>query len=325
MIERPCFLVGAERSGTTLLRLMLSHHPRVAWSSEFEYAVDLLGATGWPDVRAYAEYLEQNRIFRGHGHRIDPALAYPELIDSFLEQTRRKQGDKPIVGATVHRHFDRLLRLWPDARFIHLVRDPRDTGRSVIAKGWAGNMWTGVGRWIEAEQLWAALRPTLPEERRVEVVYERLILDPPGELARLAAFLGVPYDAAMLDYTRSVPHFERPDPRRIGQWRSKLSESEVRLAEARLGPLLAERGYEPSGLPPLEVTPGLRRRLLRHDRWARLAHRVRTFGPRLVLEDWLTRRIGPAGWRRRVQRRLLEAGRPAPKAAAARPAGAPGR
>lgn len=39
-VEKPIFLVGAERSGTTVLRLMLDHHPQIAWCNEFEYVVD---------------------------------------------------------------------------------------------------------------------------------------------------------------------------------------------------------------------------------------------------------------------------------------------
>lgn len=43
LVSEPIFLVGAERSGTTVLRLMLDHHPKIAWCSEFEYAVDIGG------------------------------------------------------------------------------------------------------------------------------------------------------------------------------------------------------------------------------------------------------------------------------------------
>ena len=61
---------------------------------------------------------------------------------------------------------DRLTRIWPDARFIHLVRDPRDVARSVIPMGWAGNTWVGVERWMEAERLWDRVRSSLPNSSR---------------------------------------------------------------------------------------------------------------------------------------------------------------
>ncbi|MGB3558270.1 MAG: sulfotransferase, partial [Geitlerinemataceae cyanobacterium] len=44
-VGEPILLVGAERSGTTMLRLMLSHHPEIAWCNEFEYSVDLISDT----------------------------------------------------------------------------------------------------------------------------------------------------------------------------------------------------------------------------------------------------------------------------------------
>src|SRR6185369_10561789 len=97
------------------------------------------------------------------GFTVDRSLSYPQLIDSFLQQ-QRARSNKPLVGATVHRHFDRLLRIWPVARFVHLVRDGRDVARSVIEMGWAGNLWTGCDRWIDAEQLWAKFSQMLPPD-----------------------------------------------------------------------------------------------------------------------------------------------------------------
>src|SRR5262249_54027367 len=120
MLHDPVFLVGSERSGTTLLRLMLDHHPAIAFHSEFEYAVAKMdNPAEWPCLDEYCRYLTSDRIFNGDGFLIDRSLSYPALIDSFLCQKRDAAG-KPIVGATVHLDFDRLMRIWPQARFIHL-------------------------------------------------------------------------------------------------------------------------------------------------------------------------------------------------------------
>ena len=87
------------------------------------------GKDSWPDVREFSEWLEIDRQFRASGLRIEPDLSYPDLLRSFMDQ-KREETLKPMIGATVHRNFDRLLQLWPDSRFIHLARDGRDVYHS---------------------------------------------------------------------------------------------------------------------------------------------------------------------------------------------------
>src|SRR5262249_14024147 len=68
----PVFLVGAERSGTTLLRLMLDQHPELAFQFEFELAVDHLpDARDWPPVAEYLARLRSDRIFLLSGYEAD--------------------------------------------------------------------------------------------------------------------------------------------------------------------------------------------------------------------------------------------------------------
>ena len=79
-IITPIFLVGAERSGTTLLRLMLDHHPKIAFNYEFEYAVNQINLNGnWPDLPAYYDYLSTNSIFLNTHFTVDHNLDYPTL------------------------------------------------------------------------------------------------------------------------------------------------------------------------------------------------------------------------------------------------------
>jgi hypothetical protein len=137
------FFVVGTRSGTSLLSLMLRNHPTIAYPGEFEFAVDFMpGPDAHPPLDAYADWLSMDRHYRHHRPRIDPALSYPALVRSFLAQMKHEQApDKPLVGTSVHRHFDRLLHLFPGARYVHLVRDPRDVARSWIDFGWEGSGW----------------------------------------------------------------------------------------------------------------------------------------------------------------------------------------
>jgi hypothetical protein len=298
-LDEPFFLVGAERSGTTLLRLMLAHHRAIECAPEFEFLVETLPAAGgWPALESYHEWLSTCRIFLPHQLAIDRSLDFPTLARSFLDQYCRRTG-KPIRGATCHRHFDRLQRIWPRARFVHLLRDGRDVARSCIGMGWAGNVWTGAERWIEAERLWSELRPRIEPGRRHELRYEDLIRSPERELERLCAFLGTGFDPAMLEYHRGTS-YERPDPSLVGQWRKKLAPRELALLEARIGPLLRERGYEPSPVPAARVGPLWRTALRLQDRLARWRFRLRRYGLGLLLAGRVARLIRHAAWERSV-------------------------
>jgi Sulfotransferase family len=291
LLERPIFLVGPVRSGTTVLRLMLDHHPGLSFHDEFQYAVDLLGSEGWPQLDAYYRFLDEDRIFRDSGLTVDRRLNYPRLVDSFLRQWASR-GGKPLVGTTVHRHFDRLLRIWPDARFIYMLRDGRDVGRSYIGMGWAGTMYWAVQPWIDAETLWKNFCMVVPADRRTEVRYESLVRDPVDTLTRLCDFIGLPYDPAMLSYPKDTT-YEYPNPGLADQWRTTLFPRNVQLAESRIAPMLQERGYELSGHPPLRIGRLSAWRLAQMDRFGRLSFRLRREGVSLFCASLLVRLTNP--------------------------------
>lgn len=302
-ILQPVFLVGAERSGTTVLRLMLDHHPDIAWCNEFEYVVDQVSASGtFPHLQQYVSWLEMHRIFQATGFVVDASLSYPEVANSFLQQ-KRDRAQKTFVGATVHRHFDRLLYIWSDAKFIHLVRDGRDVARSCIGMGWSGNVWFGVERWLAAERLWEKLCRVVPAQRRLEVQYETLILEPATTLDTICRFIGVSYDSAMLAYAKDTT-YDLPNAKFLKQWESKLSELEIRLVESRIGDLLKKHKYELSGLPPLEVTPLKEKQLHLQDWWFRAGFRIKRYGLILFLADYLSRSLGLEEWQKSTKLKI---------------------
>jgi hypothetical protein len=282
---------------------MLNHHPQLAWCNEFEYVVDLVASDGkWPQLADYYEWLETHRIFQATKFAIAPDLDYPELVNSFLLQKKEITG-KSLIGATVHRHFDRLLHIWPDARFIHIIRDGRDVARSYIDMGWAGNVWAGSKGWIEAEELWEKLSATIPPERRTDLIYEDLIVDPQKSLTGLCEFMGIPYDEQMLSYPEDTT-YDAPNPNFTQQWRRKLSETEIQLAESQMADMLVERGYNLSGLPSLNVTPSMAKNLKLDDWWGRLQFRIKHYGLPLIVADNIARKLGLKSWQKNLKLRF---------------------
>ena len=103
----------------------------------------------------------------------------------------------------------------------------------------------------------------------------------------------------MLDYSRDSS-YERPDPKLIGQWKKKLTPDELALLEARIGPMLRERGYEESGVAPAEVGGARRFALALQDRLARFGFRRERYGLAHLVQARLARTLGSEAWQRRL-------------------------
>jgi Sulfotransferase family len=156
-------------------------------------------------------------------------------------------------------HLDALLRLFPDAQIVHVVRDPRDCVASLKEMSW----WKGTT--YDAVSLWAEAIDHVQEASRrwpgvvVPVRYERLVADPEAELRTLCAALGEHYDDAMAAPERvadvAVPkrkHWHEntrraPTTERIGRWQEALEPWEAALCETVLGDRMVELGYETAG------------------------------------------------------------------------------
>lgn len=287
----PIFLVGAERSGTTLLRLMLNFHPQVTWLNEFEYAVSMMSDAGdYPDLTDYYEWLDTHRVFRMSEMTVDHSLDYPALVNSFLQQ-RLDTFNKPIIGATVHHHFDRLLKIWPDAKFIHIVRDPRAVSRSCVMMGWAGNVWVGLKRWIDAETIWDKLSPQISAANQINLRYQDIVENNRDVLTQVCEFIGVEYSDHMLEYVHTTD-YGLPDPKLIHNWKHKLTKREIQLVEARVGAKMAERGFSHSEYAAITLS-ALDKFYLKAQNWAAgIAFRIKRYGLGIVLGDFVTRRLG---------------------------------
>ena len=225
-MESPVFLIGSERSGTTLLRLMLDHHPDIAFNLESEFLVSEISDGGiFPDVASYRRKLREDRVFQHSSFDIPDDLDYHALVNDFLRQ-KLERDRKRIVGATVHFGFSRLRYLWPRAKYIYLLRDGRDVACSVVDMGWAGNVFVGARWWIDAEREWAEFQKSLARDIWIEVRYEDLVANSEAQLRRICQFIGVSFSDRMFDYTE-VSNYALPDPAQSSKWRRRMSPVEM--------------------------------------------------------------------------------------------------
>ena len=271
--EGPIFIVGAPRSGTTLLRNALNRHSRIAIcrETEFRHYVYRRRAAFGPlsdrrnRERVVREYLSLERIRRTLLDLDDLAQclmeegdSYPTLFSSMLRfymRAHRKQrwGEK----TPDHAFFAETLLAWyPGATVIHILRDPRDVVASLMDLPAFPNSALGnANLWLTFNR--AAIRASR-QPGYVLVRYEELVADPERELGRLCAFIGESFSVQMMepkpDPTADRPWFQRAEgpivSSRVEIWRERLSERDAGLVEWYIGSEMEAFGYERAATPP---------------------------------------------------------------------------
>lgn len=295
----PVFVFGALRSGTTLMRLILKHHPGLDSPGEADFLFDHIRpdpthATGWRYDRAA---LARDRIFLAKGVPLPEGLDGTDLMWAIVSAMAAKSEGRMCLN--VHRHAPRMAALFPGAKIIHLLRDPRDVARSSIGMGWAGNSYYGVDHWIGTERGWDDA--AIPEAEVLTVRFEDLMARLEPELTRICGYLGLSFEPGMLLYHENST-YDPPDPGIAQKWRKKASAREVARLEGRIGPLLEARGYVPAGAP---VTPGALERagLLAENRLKRWRHNIRRYGAGLFFGHHAARALGLKGLAARLDAR----------------------
>ena len=294
------FVCGALRSGTTLFRLMLDAHRDIANPGEMDFLFDHLRKdsshpTGW---RYDLQALRNDRIFRASCLDI-PESDGLDLLQAFLRQLKEKTCDR-ILSINLHRHVARAAEILPDARFLHILRDPRDVARSSTQMGWAGTLYHGVAHWIATERDWDAAG--IAQDRVLTLRYEDLILEPKRHLREVCRFAGCDFDPAMLNYHEGTS-YGAPDPALIFQWKRKADTREIRQLESRASDLMARRGYAPTG-PAKPLGPLARARLSLHNKLAVWRFGMKRFGPALFLGEKISRWLRLTPVQIRLQRRI---------------------
>ena len=273
---RPIMIVGCPRSGTTLLQLMLHAHPRIAIPPENRFVFPVYGRrrrfgdlTRRRNRDRVASFIIDRRWtrldhfgvepddVRRRMRRADPTVG--SLLAAVFEAYAAK-FDKPRWGDKRPAYIDRLdvvLRLFPDAQIIHIIRDGRDCVSSLKRMPWwRQTTYAAIRTWVDAIDNGARARVTLGADQYTEVRYEDLVADPEPELRRLAAWLGEGFDPAMLEPHRVSPvavpagktwhHNTRREVNAtaVRRWTSDLEPWELRLIEAVAGDRLRRHGYE---------------------------------------------------------------------------------
>jgi Sulfotransferase family len=215
LLKAPAFVICSVRSGSTLLRVLLDSHSRIHSPQELHLR-DLA-------VRVKTEYATKALAEIG----LDDEQLRFLLWDRLLQRELAATGKDLLVNKTPNDVFiaDSIARCWTDARFIYLLRHPgaiarsRQQTRPHDTPERNARMVLRYGNAIEQAR---AAHPG------VTVRYEELTADPRGATKRLCAFLGVPWEARMLEYGRFDHGRMKPG---LGDWKAKIKSGEVQAAD----------------------------------------------------------------------------------------------
>ncbi len=281
-MREPVFLLGAPRSGTSLTYSVLLLSDRFPVYRGETHLLDvckpIYGDISNPRKRKrfLAAWVESSQFHRSGLDVAEflnlasrPFRHYGEFLRLFMEQVALSQGKERWLEKTPGHIFEarNLLRWFPDARFLHVIRDGRDVALSLRNKGWLSNrrgdsmsqlisaarLWYRAishGRWLQREA----------GERYLEFRYEDLVRRDPETLQRINHFIGSELDYARIDAegggalnggdTTYQQKMIGLSAKGCYRWEREMSPEEQRVITHCLRPVLAEKGYRVDLPPP---------------------------------------------------------------------------
>jgi hypothetical protein len=246
LLEAPTFVLCSVRSGSTLLRVLLDSHPLICAPHELH-------------LRDIAVDLKTDYAARSLGEvGLDPTRLEYLLWDRVLHRELDEAGKELLVNKTPSDVFiaDRIRECWPDARFIFLLRHPGAIARSRHA----ARPQDSEARNVQMVRRYcAAIEEARERYDGLTVRYEDITADPERETRRVCEFLGVEWDARMLEYGE----FDHGRMKAgLGDWSEKIKSGRVQAAApppedvpAKLRDLAIAWGYLPAETPATPAGP----------------------------------------------------------------------
>lgn len=249
-----------------MLRLMLNAHPDIAVPPESRFIVELWHDSNEVVVADYLKELASHKRFQAWDLPIEAVAAemngdrisYRDAIDGTFRAWSRAAGRERWGDKTPRyiEHIPFIGRLFPDGKFIHLVRDGRNVALSYADVPF-GPKTVAAAAQLWGERVSSGLKDgrALGDNRYIEIRYEDLVEDTEGEVADICDFLGIDFDPGMLDYTQRarsavLPRAAQYNPKVMEKpttgrsWEKEMDPGDVEVFEAVAGDVLSELGYE---------------------------------------------------------------------------------
>ncbi len=241
---------------------MLDAHPNICCGPELKVL---------PSIAEWYETLSGSfaPVMQSYGNApADLQARFRQFIEGLLENFRRASGKPRWAEKTPHNILFTvpLGQIFPDARFIHVIRDGRDVACSLVTMNWAnpmtGKKWDYVQNISNAARYWrdvVVLSRQQAEQpmvagRVLEVRYEDLVFDTAAALRRILDFVGEPWDDAVLSYhakdrrqepiEASTAQAVKPlNSTSVGRWKTDMTRLDRAAFKTEAGDLLKLLGY----------------------------------------------------------------------------------
>lgn len=276
------FIIGRPRSGTTLLRTLFDAHPNVNIPLECAYINNLylrygkIESFSKKNIYDFINDLKKQKSFgwskfddkkmeeemlalEGKANFIDMCkVVCMNYLSEFDKNELEILGDKnPIYSF----YTKKLIKIFPDAKFIYITRDYRDNMLSILKRNISMNsVLQIVWQWKRAAKINIKLIEEYPE-KFYSVKYEDFVAEPQKHFQAMTDFLGIKYHEEVLDFYNNTDAknrlytekfldnwqknlFEPITTKNIGLWKAELTENQIKKADAVAGRIADKVGYE---------------------------------------------------------------------------------
>jgi hypothetical protein len=305
----PVFIVGAPRSGTTLLQYMLRSHPRISLpTGESHFFIPL-----YRDAETYGDLSRPENIRRVleamyrqsadfldtdlHGLTFDigkltdefhaeKRFSMQSIIAGLFEKNAALEGKARWGDKTPYYilHIPKLLEWFPNGQIIHLIRDGRDVALSLFARSHdfgVYNTYFAAKYWQQYVETGHAYGAGLPDNTYLEIRYEDILGDQRAVMQQICHFLGEEFSESLLNFKKAgqagkTPLLQKPvQASNAEKWRERMSNRQIRVFESAAGDTLSRFGYPLlTGARPLPLA--LRAAYRAHNKAGQHLRRLRT-------------------------------------------------
>lgn len=294
--KNPIFIVGCPRSGTTVLASVLNRHAKIASATETHF-FNFVSKNNYDwkhfDLDAFKRLLDESRIsdftslikvgeealiqqfMNSTADKSESKLEvddfYKKQVFDILMNTLLEKRNKTRFCEKTPQHLhnvQEILRLYPKAKFIHIVRDGRDTVNSLLKMPWRPDGLVNNARfWIQYIRLGQELSKQMEPypDSFLTVKYEDLLKKPNACVKQICEFVGEKFELKMLEDSQSDVEIFSPwesswkhksqqdlDSSRVGAWSKELSVNDQVILNYLLRKPLQELGYT---VPELKLSP----------------------------------------------------------------------